>query len=825
MANLARGERLCGRYTLFAKIGVGGHAEVWRARDSERGIEVALKILRPDIGATDDAWAVLEHEYVVTSRLDHPGILKVHAPVRCDGFSLLPMDFARGGDLARLRGKSYSLIVPALIEVAQALEHAHARGVVHRDLKPGNVLLGPDDRALIADFGVASLGDSSPFADHGSPFSASPQALRGEPPTPSDDIYGLGTLAYELLGGYPPFYPRFEPRRVLEEPVPDLAPLETAPPRLCALIMRMLAKRSDMRPRSMREVVDELHATLHDTLVFDINKLPDAAPKAGPPQEMNAGVDTLSDYAAHHEARDEAVPPLPHLPDAPMAATPAAAEWPALRATDEPVEYSPFDEINVDAPTPMQVRRHVYREKKPMSRGVTVLIALAAFGAMFAVFAWLPRFAPNVKLPTLPKLALPKADDGAAEAAKSLPESIDALDARLLSLEQRGAAVWGGPEFAAARSLASEARIAADMPDVPLALDTAKRGSDLATALDQRADKALADQLQAGEAALVAGQAEPARQAFTLASQIDPTNAPAKTGLGRADALEKSLPVLADAANAEAAGDFAGAAQRYDKVLQADPQNAAARAGRERVRSASSNDTYSKTLANGFEALRAGRMDEARAAFDSARALRPTAKEPAAGLVQVDAATVSAAGASAKEDGLRFEAEERWSEALGVYDGVLRVDQSVQFAREGFDRAAPRAELGRRLQLVIDRPERLSAPDVRSETDRLLERARGISAQGPVLRSQIARLEILLLDYDKPVRVVIESDALTTVTVQRIGPLGTFQRRELELKPGRYTVTGARLGYRDVRRDIVVAPGSETQSVAVSCVEPVQAAR
>ena len=102
-----------------------------------------------------------------------------------------------------------------------------------------------------------------------SPFTASPEQLRGDPPSIADDVYGLGALAYELLSGYPPYYPRFEVRRVLEEPVPEIKPAQLMPAQLRALVMRMLSKRAALRPRSMREVIDELDATLNDTLTFD----------------------------------------------------------------------------------------------------------------------------------------------------------------------------------------------------------------------------------------------------------------------------------------------------------------------------------------------------------------------------------------------------------------------------------------------------------------------------------------------------------------------------------------------------------------------------
>ena len=181
---------------------------------------------------------------------------------------MLPMELASGGDLRRLRGTGYLEIIPVLLEIAQALEHAHMRGVVHRDLKPGNVLFDSHGRVRLADFGVAGTldvrwegqeGQSAESESRGerhalSPFTASPAQLRGEPPTPADDIYGLGALAYELLSGYPPYYPHFDRGRALDEqPVPALVPARQIPPLLEALIARMLEKDAAKRPGSMRE--------------------------------------------------------------------------------------------------------------------------------------------------------------------------------------------------------------------------------------------------------------------------------------------------------------------------------------------------------------------------------------------------------------------------------------------------------------------------------------------------------------------------------------------------------------------------------------------
>ncbi|MBV9727600.1 MAG: protein kinase, partial [Gammaproteobacteria bacterium] len=313
------------RYVLQERLGVGGQGEVWRALDPQRGHDIALKILRPPAGRTTAAWEALRHEYESASRLDHPFILKVYEPEREDGTFLLPMELASGGDLRRLRGASYLAIVPVLMEVAQALEHAHERGVIHRDLKPGNVLFDGRGGVKLADFGVSGLA-LDPGTDSMirglSPFTASPEQLRGEPPSPADDIYGLGALAYELLSRRPPHYPHFDARRVQEEPVPPLVPAEQIPPQLDALIARMLAKDPRERPGSMREVIDDLDAALNDTLTFDFDdaELPDDS----------------SNFTRHLEENltrqlDEPPPPLPELPVTRPELPPSRSESPVSR--------------------------------------------------------------------------------------------------------------------------------------------------------------------------------------------------------------------------------------------------------------------------------------------------------------------------------------------------------------------------------------------------------------------------------------------------------------------------------------------------------------
>ena len=260
--------RIAERYTLVEKLGSGGQGEVWRAFDEQNLESVALKILCRTFAPGRDPLELLQREHRVVSQLDHPLILKTHTPL-CDGaLAVLPMKLATGGDLRRLRGTPFVEIVPVLIDLAQALEHAHARGVVHRDLKPANVLFDERGRVQLADFGVAGWAQEGTPIDQActgwSPSSASPQHLKGLPPTPGDDLYGLGALAFELLTGTPPYFPDFNVQRVLHEPVPIIEPVHVTPARLLGLVHSLLAKNPRHRPQSMRRVITGLTAALDD---------------------------------------------------------------------------------------------------------------------------------------------------------------------------------------------------------------------------------------------------------------------------------------------------------------------------------------------------------------------------------------------------------------------------------------------------------------------------------------------------------------------------------------------------------------------------------
>jgi hypothetical protein len=471
-----------------------------------------------------------------------------------------------------------------------------------------------------------------------------------------------------------------------------------------------------------------------------------------------------------------------------------------------------------------------------------VLVALAALAA--ASFYYLPRFAPSSISGDLPALfrehssapsepATSATPDTPAEAPVAQPARDPAADlervkaarasfeARLAALDERAAGVWGGKNYADAKARAAEASAAYETRDLQAATQGFADANRLLASVEDEAPRALEAQLAAGNQALRADNTAAARQTFELARRIDVRDARATRGLNRAKVAESVLPLLANASNAEQARDYATAAQDYGKALKLDAGNTAAREGLARTRSAQGADSYAKAVGTGFGALSAGRLEDARVAFELARKINPNGYEARQGLERVNGALRGRDLGELRARASALEAAERWDDAVREYDTALKIDPSLTFARQGKARAAARAELAGRLQALIDDPQRLGSPEVHNEAVALIREARAEQSAGPVMRSLAARLAILLPEYDKPVHLALVSDNETQVAIPQIGTFGTFARRDIELKPGKYTVIGRRAGYRDVRRDVTVAPGQDVQTISVRCVEPI----
>ncbi|WP_460461122.1 serine/threonine-protein kinase, partial [Angustibacter peucedani] len=253
------GLRLGDRYVLTERIAGGGMGEVWRALDDVLGREVAVKLLRREY-ADDEAFLTrFRAEARHAASLSHPGIASVYDYGEVEGVAYLVMELVDGeplsARLAREGALPAAVAVPLLQQAAAALQAAHDGGLVHRDVKPANLLLTADDQVKITDFGIARAGDQAPITRTGEVMGTaqylSPEQALGQAATPSSDVYALGVVAYEALAGRRPFdadsMVATAMAQVNDAPAP-LPPQVPAP--VAAVVMMALEKDAARRPAS-----------------------------------------------------------------------------------------------------------------------------------------------------------------------------------------------------------------------------------------------------------------------------------------------------------------------------------------------------------------------------------------------------------------------------------------------------------------------------------------------------------------------------------------------------------------------------------------------
>jgi hypothetical protein len=257
--DLLIGSRI-GGYRVEAVIGRGGMGVVYRAAQIALERTVALKLIAPEISSHGGFRQRFETEAKVAASLDHPNVLPVYEAGEEEGLLFVSMRYVAGADLGTLLSDSGPLAparaVAIVVQVAEALAAAHARGVIHRDIKPGNVLIEQRDgreHAYLADFGLAKSASVASIAATtgmlvGTIDYASPEQIRGDALSPSSDVYSLGCLLWEALRGHPPFAREDELAKLwahMHEPPPplDVRGLES----FDAVLQRAMAKQPDDR--------------------------------------------------------------------------------------------------------------------------------------------------------------------------------------------------------------------------------------------------------------------------------------------------------------------------------------------------------------------------------------------------------------------------------------------------------------------------------------------------------------------------------------------------------------------------------------------------
>lgn len=323
-----------GRYRLIETLARGGTSSVWRAHDDQADREVAIKVLR-DEGVDPTLRERAGREAHVLEGLHHRNLVRVLDSGDDDGMPFMVMELLSGDTLSRIIDERAPLpcdeAVTLVADVADGLGLAHERGVIHRDVKPANIVCH-DDVPTLVDFGIARNIDATTLTRGlvmGTASYLAPEQAQGLPLTPAVDVYALGCVLYELLTGAPPFEGdtpvTVALRHVQDEPVPP-ADLGEVPAAVNALVLRTLAKDPSHRPANGTELAESLRAAVAgDTGDETVAIAPVAAPDGT--MVMPAIVAT----AAASDADAALIDPSPLPPVAPPAAkTPTSTPWPLI---------------------------------------------------------------------------------------------------------------------------------------------------------------------------------------------------------------------------------------------------------------------------------------------------------------------------------------------------------------------------------------------------------------------------------------------------------------------------------------------------------------
>jgi len=271
-----------GRYRLIKRIATGGMGEVWQAQDDIILRQVAIKILKQQYLGDPDFVERFRTEAKHAAMINHDGIANVYDYGEDEGSAYLVMELVPGEALSSILEREKTLpeqqVISIIAQTALALDAAHKQGLVHRDIKPGNLLITPDGNVKITDFGIARVANQVSLTQTGQVMGTvqylAPEQATGKPATASGDIYSLGIVAYEALAGKRPFKGETQMAiamaQINDTPPPLSSEIDS---RLVKLVMDCMAKKPDQRPHTALELAARAEALITES-ISSINVMP-----------------------------------------------------------------------------------------------------------------------------------------------------------------------------------------------------------------------------------------------------------------------------------------------------------------------------------------------------------------------------------------------------------------------------------------------------------------------------------------------------------------------------------------------------------------------
>lgn len=388
-------------------------------------------------------------------------------------------------------------------------------------------------------------------------------------------------------------------------------------------------------------------------------------------------------------------------------------------------------------------------------------------------------------------------------------------------LDSKGVAEWGGELYQKALQLSASADDFFIKKEFTSATKDYREAIAALNELKDNINDTLKRFLEDGLFAIKEGDGKRAQQLFSVALMIDPQNEIARHNLDRAKNTEAVRQLLESGAEHEQSNHLALAHTDYQEAVKLDPELERAQAALTRVKNRIADEQFQQLMSSGFEALNDNNFTRARTLFLKAQSFKPDSRQVNDALLQVDTAIRLSRIEEFRKKALEAEDSEDWDQALASYQAVLGLDESIRFALKGKERSLNRKQLEERMNYYVTNPRVLESDQSLEKALSLLEEVKRVDPQGPRFTQQLQQLTKVVALAQTPVTVTIASDSMTEVAIYKVGKLGRFTTRELTLRPGTYTVVGARDGFKDVRQKLAIKAGEGPINITVACNEKI----
>ena len=431
----------------------------------------------------------------------------------------------------------------------------------------------------------------------------------------------------------------------------------------------------------------------------------------------------------------------------------------------------------------------------------------------------------SVELPEAELVMVKPINELSAEELSALKQEAEKLLLQLIAkqkfLESKAVKKWASKKYEKALTLGSSGDEFFRKKEYQQAVAEYKDTIIILQNLEQKITPILKEHLSKGEVALTKAEKDTAIFHFKLAKSIEAENIQATNGLKRAKTIKELYSLLEQGGRFEAANNFIDAKSCYQKATELDPLSVDAKNALNRISERLTQSEFTKLINQGYSSLKLHQYGDARLAFKTAQKLLPNSDKPKEGLASITRAIRNEKIIALSAEAKYFENDQDWDNATISYQQILTLSPNFQPALQGLERSIQRKEIITRLDEYINNKLRLGSEQVAREAEQLVQEIASISNPGSRVGQKTVKLKELLRLVKQPISITLQSDNQTDIAIYKIGRLGRFEKRKVELKTGKYTIVGSRTGFRDIRKVLTVTTDMPSKTIIVRCDEPI----